>query len=325
MALSPRARRRLRLLLPLGVAAALLPVFVVPAAAAAPYEEYVALGDSWSADVVILGVASQPTAQYVPLDCFQSNGNYPKQVAKALGVARFTDRTCGSATSEHFAKPQSGLPLGGTAAPQFDALTPNTDLVTVGIGGNDIGLAGVAASCFNLLPGLTLVPGLNLPSPLGGSCQSANTTGGIDQVDEAIKAAEPLLVERIAAIHARSPRARVLMVNYMAAIPERGCWPYVQVNDADVPWLHAKLNGLNAMVARVAGAAGADLVDTFTPTVGHDVCQLPTVRYVEGFIPLSLNGIAIAVPLHPNSAGAAAQSQIVLEAIRGAADPVAVD
>lgn len=327
MPLPLRARRWLRLLLPIGVVTALLPVLVAPATAAAPvsYKEYVALGDSWSADVVILGVASQPTAKYVPLDCFQSNGNYPKQVAKALGVAKFDDRTCGSATSEHFTAPQGGLPLGSTAPAQFDALTPTTDLVTVGIGGNDIGLAGTAASCFNLLPGLTLVPGLNLPSPLGGSCKTANTSGGVDKVDEAIKAAEPVLIERIKAIHDRSPHARVLMLNYMAAIPEKGCWPYVQVNDADVPWLHDKLNGLNALVARVADAAGAELVDTYTPTLGHDVCQLPTVRYVEGFIPLSLNGVAIAVPLHPNSAGAGAQSRILLDAIRGTANPVAVD
>jgi hypothetical protein len=44
---------------------------------------------------------------------------------------------------------------------------------------------------------------------------------------------------------------------------------------------------------------------------------IPTVRYVEGFLPVSLNQSAEAVPIHPNSAGAGAQAAIVTSAISG--------
>ncbi|WP_379616310.1 hypothetical protein [Pseudonocardia sp. GCM10023141] len=73
----------------------------------------------------------------------------------------------------------------------------------------------------------------------------------------------------------------------------------------------------------MAAKAGYGLIDTWTPTVGHDVCQSPFTRYVEGVIPVSLNGPALAVPFHPNSAGADAQAEIALKAIRGGASSAA--
>ena len=58
------------------------------------------------------------------------------------------------------------------------------------------------------------------------------------------------------------------------------------------------------------------LVDTYTPTIGHNACTLPTVRYVETAGVLSINPtVNIAAPLHPNVAGANAQSAIVGDAI----------
>ena len=38
-------------------------------AAAAPIEEYVALGDSWSADVVLADTNGLPDSTYAPVDC----------------------------------------------------------------------------------------------------------------------------------------------------------------------------------------------------------------------------------------------------------------
>lgn len=317
-----KSTRTTRHLLAVAVAITAAVTVAAPAVAetteAAPsYREYVALGDSWTADVVLLGVASQPTAEHVPIDCFQSNRNYPKQVAQALGVAKFRDASCGSATTEHFTEPQSGLPFGGTNAPQFDRLTRTTDLVTVGIGGNDAGLAGAIVSCINLLPSITVLPGLDLPAPLGGSCEKAYTANGSDRMSEQIKAAEPKLVAALKGVHKRAPKADVFLVNYLAGARGPGCWPYIPMLNEDYQWVGAKLRELNAMLARAAQAARARLVDTYQPTIGHDVCQWPTDRYAEAVLPISLNGPAVAVPFHPNSAGANAQAQIVLKAIRG--------
>lgn len=281
-----------------------------------PYQEYVSLGDSWTADVVILGLAGQPTKNGVPFDCFQATNNYPKQVAKALKVPTFRDASCGSATTDDFAAPQTGLPMGGTNPPQFDRLSPTTDLVTVGIGGNDAGVASAAIGCINLLPALRVQGVSILPAPLGGSCKAKLTAGGVDTIGEAIVRSEDKVVNALQEIHRISPNARVLLVNYLAAVPPKHCFPYVPILPEDMPYLYEKFNELNAMVARAAARGGAELVDTYTPTLGHDVCKGPFKRYVEAVIPVSLNGPAVAVPAHPNSAGANAQARIVLEAIR---------
>jgi hypothetical protein len=46
----------------------------------------------------------------------------------------------------------------------------------------------------------------------------------------------------IQGIHARSPRARVLFVNYAAILPDTGpgCWPQMPITDGDVPYVRAK-------------------------------------------------------------------------------------
>ncbi|MCU1681988.1 MAG: Lysophospholipase [Amycolatopsis sp.] len=284
----------------------------IPANAAAPvYHEYVALGDSWTADVF---TTFPPTTQFTPLDCAQSVTDYPHEVAGALGISNFRDASCGSATTVSLTQPQTAA-LGGVNPPQFDRLTPTTDLVTLGMGGNDIGLAGDIEGCLNLLPNL----GLGTPAPLGGYCKDKLAPkGGVDSVAVAITATAPKIATALAQIHQRSPHARILLVNYLAGLPAngKGCWPIVPVLDPDVAYLQAKFLQMNAMLAAVATASHVQLVDTYTPTLGHDVCEAPTVADVAGLIPLSVsNPLLLAFPFHPNGAGAAAQSEIVLDAV----------
>jgi lysophospholipase L1-like esterase len=290
------------------VAAVVLPLSVLApwarAADAPPYQEYVALGDSWSADVVVADTDGPPDSTYAPTGCAQSHRNYPKLLAAALKVPTFRDATCGSATTDDFYAPQTGLPTGETNPAQFDRLTPTTDLVTVGIGGNDAGFAGAATSCIS-------------PDPRGAHCKEKYTAGGVDQLEQRINASEPKLVAALQEIHRRSPEARVLMLDYLAGIPQTGCYPFVPISNSDMAYLYSTFQKLNAMVHRAADEGGAEFVDTYDPSVGHDVCQLPTVRFVEGLGGASVNGPAVAVPAHPNSAGAASQFRSTLAAVQG--------
>jgi hypothetical protein len=290
------------------VAAVLLPLCVLMpgarAAEAPAYEEYVALGDSWSADVVIADTDGLPDSTYAPTGCAQSHRNYPKLLAAALEVPTFRDATCGSATTDDFYAPQTGLPTGETNPAQFDRLTPTTDLVTVGIGGNDAGFAGAALDCIS-------------PDPRGAKCKEKYTAGGVDQLEQRINESEPKLVAALQEIHRRSPDARILMLDYLAGIPQTGCYPVVPVSNSDMAYLYETFQKLNAMVKRAAAAGGAEFVDTYTPSIGHHVCAPPLQRYVEGLGILSLNGPAVAVPAHPNSAGAASQFRTTLAAVQG--------
>ncbi|MFJ6697909.1 SGNH/GDSL hydrolase family protein [Streptomyces sp. NPDC091272] len=271
------------------------------------YREYVSLGDSWSADVTVIGIDST----HAPVGCAQSSWNYPKQVAEQLAIPTFRDATCGAATTEHLVAPQrvNVLPLiaTGTNDPQFDRLTPTTDLVTLGIGGNDAGLAGAVTDCVNVLP-----------EPLGVSCRATWTApDGSDLMSRRIADSQPKIVAAVRGIRARSPKARILLVDYLAgAVPDRGCFPYVQVHDEDLKWFGARLKELNGVLARAAADTGVELVDTYSGSIGHDVCRPPGTRWVEGVLPVSTNPPGPAVPFHPNRLGADHQAATVLAAIR---------
>jgi lysophospholipase L1-like esterase len=278
------------------------------------YREYVALGDSWTADVVVLNGDGTPDDTYAPVDCAQSHHNYPKIVAATIGVATFRDASCGSATTDDFANPQTGLPAGGTNPPQFDRLTKKTDLVTVGIGGNDAGIASAGLDCLNAVPVDNRISDSGYGKPFGG-CKAKYVKDGHDELSERIQASEPKLVAAFQAIHQISPKARILAIDYIGVVPDHGCYPTVPASDTDMQYIHDKFVELNAMVQRAAAAGGAEFVPTYDYGIGHDMCQLPTVRYAEVY-GLSVNDPAVGVPAHPNAAGARAQAAAVLEYLR---------
>src|SRR5581483_12213131 len=169
--------------------------------------------------------------------CGQSATDYPHQLAKLLHAAHFYDASCGGATTDDFTGPQNVTP-GGTNPPQFSHLSAATDLVTVGIGGNDVGFVGDAEDCLNLVP--SPIPGA--PEGLGGSCAAHDTANGIDQISQSIRAAAPKIATALEEIKRLAPHARVLLVNYLDAVPVSGMsgWPLVPVQNEDMAYLKEK-------------------------------------------------------------------------------------
>lgn len=259
-----------------------LAAFPLPAIAqAAP--RYVALGDSYTAGPLILNQVGTPA------DCARSDRNYPSVTARALGLD-LRDVSCSSATTEHMENPQGPLPLGGTNPPQFDGVTPDADVVTVGIGGNDAGLVGVALQCIRL--GAT--------APTGTACRDFYTAGGQDRVAQKIEEARPKIAAVLQGVRARAPEARLLLVGYPAAAPTdgRGCYPIVPASPDDLAYLNELLVRINTMMAEVARVNDTEFVDIYTSSQGHDVCQLPPRRWYEGVVPTEP-----AFPVHPNVRG----------------------
>jgi lysophospholipase L1-like esterase len=265
-----------------------------PAAGAGPVS-YVALGDSYTAGP---GIPNQTVESG---GCRRSDHDYPHLVATALGVDRFTDASCAGATTVHMAGRQP-LPGGLTNGPQLEALDPDVDLVTLGIGGNDIGFASIAVTC----------AGLSVLLPWGAPCRRYYMRDG-DEVGRRIEAAAPKLAAVLAAIRERAPEARVLVVGYPVILPATGfgCWPVMPIAVGDVLWLRGVEARLNAMLAGAAADAGATFVDTYTPSIGHDVCRLPGDKWVEGFVPT-----APASAVHPNALGMANAARRVVAAVR---------
>ena len=251
------------------------------AEAAPPTGRYVALGDSYTSGPLI------PTQ--VDLNCVRSNRNYPALTAAAIGSSTFVDVSCGGATTGDILNPGTGT-LGAAVPAQLDAVTAATALVTVGIGGNDIGFSDIITTCAED----------SVDSPFGTPCKNRYTAGGTDQLQARIAATAPKVAAVLQAVRAKAPNARVAVVGYPAILPDSGygCWPVVPIAYGDVPYLRGVEKSLNAMLASTASANGARFVDTYTPSIGHDACKSSGTRWVEGLVPANS-----AAPFHPNAAG----------------------
>ena len=262
-------------------------------AASARADSYVSLGDSYTAGPVI------PNQIGPPYGCLRSDHNYPHLTAPAIGLP-LRDPSCSGAKTDHMTQAQNVDP-DGPNPPQFDSLDADTQVVSITIGGNDIGFSSIAQSCVTY-------------NPFGSPCRDKYNSGGVDQVSQRIQATAPKVAAVLQGIHSHSPSARIFVLNYAAIFPEtgNGCWPQMPVAYADVPYLRAKEQELNQMLADEAAANGATLVDWYTASIGHDACQLPTVRWVEPVVPVNP-----AAPIHPNAAGMRGAADVLISAIRG--------
>ena len=272
---------------------AMVVALVVPGTAAARRapQSYVSLGDSYTAGPII------PVQQTDPLGCLRSDHNYPHLVAAALGVSDFHDPSCSGAETGDMTNAQGVSP--GPNPPQFDSLSTNTQLVTLGIGGNDIGFSEIVENCSS-------------PTPTGHPCQDHYVVNGHDELSDRIDMTAPKIAAVLQGIHQRAPKAQIFVVAYLAILPESGpgCWPQLPITPDDVPYLRGVEKKLNAMLATQAGANGAKFVDAYTASIGHDACQIPGFRWVEPAVPASP-----AAPVHPNLFGMQGYAAAVLARI----------
>jgi lysophospholipase L1-like esterase len=274
----------------LALVAAILACALPAAASAAP--NYVALGDSYVAGPFI-------PVWIPPWGCLKSDHNYAHLSAPDIGLA-LRDPSCSGAETEDMTQTQGVSPQPNP--PQFDALDAETQVVTLGIGGNDIGFSSLAEDCFS-------------PQPSSGSpCKDQYTAGGTDQISQRIADTAPKVASVLQGIHSRAPSARVFVVNYPAIFPDTGpgCYPILPVADGDAAWLRDKEKELNAMLADQAAANGAGLVDWYTASIGHDACQPPGIKWTEAAVPMNA-----AAPVHPNLLGMIGVSKLVTAAAKG--------
>ena len=298
MSPSPVPRRpRRRVAAVLAASAALLLAGSAPAfAAKAPtYKNYVSLGDSYVASPLNTPPVGNPPG------CLRSATNYPRLVAQQIG-ATLTDVSCSGATTVEFSKPQ--VTNAGVNPPQYDGLTKKTDLVSVTIGGNDVGFTGIIQQCAQLT---AQMPTADHP------CQDYYTAGGTDQLRARIDATAPKIATALQTVRSRtSKKTTILMVGYLDILPQTNtnCPPNIPYAPGDVGYLRGIEEYLNAMLAQQAGANTARYVDTYTPTIGHDACQLSPNEWVEGLTPR-----LPAYPVHPNVFGQRADARAVLGAL----------
>jgi hypothetical protein len=271
------------------VVVSLLVFAVVPATAGAA--RWVGLGDSFAAGPLI------PNQSLSPLGCLRSSRNFARLAAAQEGHA-LTDVSCSGARTTHMTAPQSTS--AGTNPPQLDAVTADTGIVSLQIGGNDIGFTEILQNCVTY-------------NPFGRPCQNRYNPGGNDEIAARIVATAPKVAAVIQGVRAKAANARILVVNYAAILPDSGsgCWPQVPLAYSDVPYLRTKQKQLNEMLRVQARDNGAVYVDDYTASIGRDACRGSGTRWVEPLVP----GNA-AAPFHPNARGMEGIAPVVAAASR---------
>ncbi len=238
----------------------LLALTATAPAAAAPRAadvDYVALGDSFSSGV---GAPGQTGS------CSRSPLAYPGLYAAATDPATYRSAACGGATT------------GTLRSSQLSALSTATDLVSLTIGGNDVGFAPTVLTC-------------TLSSDSG--CTAA-VDAALELLDTQIPAA---LDATYADIRARAPAATVVVLGYPLLFDETA--PTCGLTNMSIPKRQALNRGareLNAVIADRATAAGFVWEDVTDEFAGHGICARTPY----------LNGLVLLPPtnsFHPNAAG----------------------
>ncbi len=253
----------------------------VPTASAGASIDYVALGDSFSAGPFIGTMRTDPSG------CARSRDNYPAFLADWLGVKTYTDVTCSAAVTADLYAPMTLLD-GTTTGPQLDALSADTDLVTLGIGGNDFGIYSALIQCQD-----------------GAAC-------AVDELSADAARVAARITQAVRRIQKAAPDATVYVVGYPDILPTEGACRAVGV-PADVLGPVAEIaDELNASLKKGAAGAGASYVDMAAVSEGHDVCAKGKA-WVNG--PRFRAGIA--APFHPKINGMRAVARQVYTSITG--------
>lgn len=258
---------------------------------------YVSLGDSYVSGPLVF----PHDDTFVLQACGQSTRNFAHLAAEMVKADVFKDVSCGGATINKFEDGQDVTQ--GVVPPQFDAVDANTDVVTLGIGGNDVGFVGLAIDCVRLNP---------TDAPCTPNYFDAN---GVDTVSRDIADMGDELGIALDKLHVRAPNAKILVVSYPDALPDsgQGCYPYLPILNADMPYLVAKFKEMNAELKSTATAHNATYVDIYTGGIGHDACQPPGLAWINGalLVPPSF-------PAHPNDLSFLNSAPVVANAITAA-------
>jgi lysophospholipase L1-like esterase len=256
-------------------------------------DRYVAIGDSYT--------GAPYTADSTADDgCVQSSENYPHQVARTLGLS-LVDVSCGGAQTSAVTGSQT-TSTGHKKPPQLDAVTASTALVTVSLGGNDGNVFAAASSgCLALTR-----------TGSGQSCAEVDHAAGDRGTASKIDAMEQHLEKALAAIIERAPHARVLVVGYPDVMPSRSCAQY-PLAQADIAWVGRINQELVGAQRRAAHAVGAEFVDVYAATRGHDICSadpweagLQPTAAAAPFHPYATEQLAVATAIEKQLAGSPA-------------------
>lgn len=290
-------------------------------AAAASYE-WVALGDSYTAGVI---QAAGDVFEYPRDGCERTDRSYPQVIDRDFGsLIELTNVSCGAATIEDVTS-HAQEPIGRNVPgfpedpdypfppvpPQSEAVSPGTDVITVGVGGNTLGFGEILFKCLQLDSGSD-----NKGTPCKDEL-AASIPGRLTKVSTEYG-------QMLAKLHEKAADAKILAVGYPTVIPKdtskcdyNNQHQFLSITQGDLDWLRQDvLEPLNAAIEKSADAhTSATFVNLYDSSQNHSVCD--SAKWVEGVI----EGDDRAALVHPNAAGHRNAADHVASAILNAIAP----
>jgi lysophospholipase L1-like esterase len=242
----------------------LVPAILVPAQASAlfsaePAVHYVALGDSYSSGV---GAGSYLGSSG---SCDQSARAYPALWDAASQPASYVSEACSGATTAT------------VLSSQLSVLSPATTLVSITVGGNDVGFSLVMETCV-LLPQSSCVSAVQHAEALIAS----QLPGELDSV--------------LDAIHADAPNARVVVLDYPELYDLSRSSSCIGLSTTDRTDLNQGADQLDGQIKLAAEQHGDVFADVRSAFSGHEICDSSSWLH-------SVNVLDIPESYHPTAAG----------------------
>ena len=208
---------------------------------------YVALGDGFAAAPYVGRTTSKD-------GCLRSELSYPERIASALKVTDFKDVACVGATTK--AITDSYRPPGAkrSVKAQLDAVTKDTDLVTISVG----------ISNGNLLNDLFRICA---EAPCGDQVLAKDVVDTLNKIATDLPAT-------IRAVVAKAPRAYVVVVGYPELLPfENDCKSVPRMSDAQWGYTQLAWQRFTTSVSSAARQAGAAFLDVQRLSAEHAPCS----------------------------------------------------
>jgi lysophospholipase L1-like esterase len=178
-------------------------------------------------------------------------------------------------------------------AAQISQIDPQSALVTVTIGGNDVGFASVLQTCIKAIASRT-------------GCEDYYSQNDANNLSNAIDALQPSLVSTYEAIRTRAPGATVVAVTYpnvfLPGSSATSCLNIGFISDSDVAWLINTTAHLDNVIVDAANQAGIQVLDERYAFAGHELCS--ATPWVNGLLD-SLQNLDRSSSFHPNASGQA--------------------
>jgi lysophospholipase L1-like esterase len=247
---------------------------------------YVALGSSFAAGP---GVGRRRPGS--PRRAGRSSSNYAALYAARAGL-ELCDVTFSGATAAELLDGQDGA-----GAPQIEAVTAGTDLVTVTGGGNDVGFIGRLTLESQVWP-LRALPAIRR--------EMAETVALTDERLDGLGATFDRLLGEV---RRRAPGARVVLVDYLTVLPPDPAVPTGRLRAPVAAWGRAVAERLSAETRAAASRHGCGFVAAGEASRERHAWSASPWTRAYGMWPRD------GAPFHPNQAGMRAVAALLEPAV----------